>query len=402
MTERLMRDIKHRPSTWGAQLKKQMKEAGITQVKLAKQVGISPRQLNRILNDGVTTEETQLKLGHGMIGLTKRDSLYCHVDYLRLRFEFAEAKSLITELMHLRSETFDHTDRALYGYNGTYQRGDIRVMTSDPESKLGTLLEMHGSGCRQLEMALARDGRDWVSFFYDCAALNAKFKRLDIAINDTLGIINVPRWIEKAKRGEYVSTFRTFRDFGQMKKEHRGATLQFGSPQSDIQFVIYQKDIEQFQKNGSDLDLAPIKNRFEIRLQNKLADKAVELFMSDQTPEDIVFGIIDHYLRFVTPMKSKDKVDWPLDPEWETFMGANRDEIQLFMKPEPVTINKELAWLRKQVAPTMKMVQNLDAVLGTDQLQEMINEAELSKHHKALLNDVLEDNQKGDYADQSK
>lgn len=148
MTERLIRDIKHRPSTWGAQLKKQMKEAGITQVKLAKQVGISPRQLNRILNDGVTTEETQLKLGHGMIGLTKRDSLYCHVDYLRLRFEFAEAKSLIQELMHLRSETFGHTDRALYGYNGTYQRGDIRVMTSDPESKLGTLLEMHGSGCR--------------------------------------------------------------------------------------------------------------------------------------------------------------------------------------------------------------------------------------------------------------
>lgn len=49
----------------------------------------------------------------------------------------------------------------------------------------------------------------------------------------------------------------------------------------------------------------------------------------------------------------------------------------------------------------MKMVQNLDAVLGTDPLQEMINEAELSQHHKALLNDVLEDNQKGDYADQS-
>lgn len=127
-------------------------EAGITQVKFAKQVGISPRQLNRILNDGVTTEKTQLKLGNGMIGLTKRDSLYCHVDYLRLWFEFAGAKSLIKELMHLRSETFDHTDRALYGYNGTYQRGDIRVMTSDPESKLGTLLD-----ARQW-LSSARDG----------------------------------------------------------------------------------------------------------------------------------------------------------------------------------------------------------------------------------------------------
>lgn len=402
MTERLMRDLKHRSSTWGEQFKKQMKEAGITQVKLAKQVGISARQLSRILNRYVTTEEMQLKLGHAMIGLTQRDSLYCHVDYLRLRFEFVEAEMLIKDLMHLRFDTFHHTNRGLYGYDETYQRGDVRVMTSMPGSKLGTLLEMHGSGCRQLESALERDGRDWVGFFYECSELNAKFKRLDIAINDTLGIIDVPRWIEKAKRGEYVSTFRTFRDFGQMKKEQRGATLQFGSPQSDIQFVIYQKNIEQFQKNGVDIDLAPIKNRFEIRLQNKLADRAVEEFMCDVSPEEIVFGIIEHYLRFVTPMKSKDKSEWPLDPEWETFMGANRNEVKLFMQPEPVTINKELAWLRKQVAPTMKMVQNLDSLLGTDQLQEMINEAELTDHHKALLNDVLEDNQKGDYADQSK
>ncbi len=124
--------------------------------------------------------------------------------------------------------------------------------------------------------------------------------------------------------------------------------------------------------------------------------------MSGELPEKIVFGIINRYLRFVIPIKSKDKAEWPLDPEWETFIGANRNDIKLFMKPEPVTINKEMVWLRKQVAPTLKMIQNLDSALGTDQLQEMINEAELSDHHKALLNDILEDNQKGDYADESK
>ncbi|WP_203650029.1 replication initiation factor domain-containing protein [Secundilactobacillus yichangensis] len=191
-----------------------------------------------------------MKIGHGMIRLTQRDSLFCHVDYLRVRFEFATAENLITELMYLNLKTFYRSERALYGYRESYQRDDIRIMTSDPGSKLGTLLEMHSSGCRQLELALARDHRDWVSFFYDCSELNAKFKRLDIAINDTLGIIDVPRWIEKAKRDEFGSTFKSFRDFGQMKKERRGATLQFGSPQSDIQFVIYQKDIEQYQKNG--------------------------------------------------------------------------------------------------------------------------------------------------------
>lgn len=100
--------------------------------------------------------------------------------------------------------------------------------------------------------------------------------------------------------------------------------------------------------------------------------------MCDVSLEKIVFGIIEHYLRFVTPMKSKDKSEWPLDPEWETFMGANCNEVKLFIQPEPITINKELAWLRKQVAPTIKMVQNLDSLLGTDQLQEMINEAELN------------------------
>lgn len=55
--------------------------------------------------------------------------------------------------------------------------------------------------------------------------------------------------------------------------------------------------------------------------------------MRDVSPEAIIFGIIEHYLRLVTPMKSKDKSEWPLDLEWETFMGANRNEVRLFIQP---------------------------------------------------------------------
>lgn len=109
-----------------------------------------------------------------------------------------------------------------------------------------------------------------------------------------------------------------------------------------------------------------------------------------QDAEAVVFGIINHYLRIVTPQGSKNLADCPLDPDWQTFIGDNRNHLKLAMQPEPITLDSVLNWLKKQVAPSLKMVQQVDSLNGTDMIADMINAAEFSPQQKTLLKEVLE------------
>ena len=67
------------------------------------------------------------------------------------------------------------------------------------------------------------------------------------------------------------------------------------------------------------------------------------------------------------------------------FIGETRESIQLTPQPEPYTLQKALNWLQRQVAPTIKMVQELDKENHTTILKDMIEQAELKDKHKHLL-----------------
>ncbi|WP_366920432.1 replication initiation factor domain-containing protein, partial [Streptococcus pneumoniae] len=100
-------------------------------------------------------------------------------------------------------------------------------------------------------------------------------KRLDLAINDKTGILNIPVLTEKCQQEECISVFRSFKSYrsGELvrkeEKECMGNTLYIGSLQSEVYFCIYEKDYEQYKKNDIPIEDAEVKNRFEIRLKNE-------------------------------------------------------------------------------------------------------------------------------------
>lgn len=47
----------------------------------------------------------------------------------------------------------------------------------------------------------------------DCLTASGKMKRLDLAINDKAGILNIPKLKEKYKAGECISYFRKQKDY---------------------------------------------------------------------------------------------------------------------------------------------------------------------------------------------
>ena len=106
-------------------------------------------------------------------------------------------------------------------------------------------------------------------------------KRLDLAINDKTGILNIPHLTEKCRNEECISVFRSFKSYrsGELvrrgEKECMGNTLYIGSLQSEVYFCIYEKDYEQYKKHDIPIADAEVKNRFEIRLKNERAFYAI-------------------------------------------------------------------------------------------------------------------------------
>lgn len=80
--------------------------------------------------------------------------------------------------------------------------------------KIPFLLELKGKGCRQFESYLLAQERSWYDFFMDALVEGGVMKRLDLAINDRTGLLDIPESIEKCKNEECISKFRSFKNYG--------------------------------------------------------------------------------------------------------------------------------------------------------------------------------------------
>ena len=359
-------------------LKDRRNEYGISQNKLATACGLSRPYLNQIENGGVTAStKTMRKIFNQLESFNPDLPLSLLFDYVRIRFPTTDARKIIQEILHLKFDYMLHEDYAFYSYQEQYVMGDIVVMLSHEEDK-GVLLELKGRGCRQFETFLLAQKRSWYDFFEDCLKAGGVMKRLDLAINDLVGLLDIPDLTKKCQKEECISLFRTFKSYrsGELlkadEKDGMGNTLYIGSLKSEVYFCLYEKDYEQYIKLGIPLDKTETKNRFEIRLKNDRAYHAIQDLLKGRSIESTTFSIINRYLRFA-------------DKQWGRFIGRNRKEIQLTSEPKPYTIERTLNWLGRQVAPTWKMAKELDRLNQTTYIQDMVQNARLSDRHKKIL-----------------
>ena len=218
-------------------------------------------------------------------------------------------------------------------------------------------------------------------------------KRLDLAINDRAGILDIPDLTAKCNREECVSLFRSFKSYasGELVKHNEqdkagmGHTLYIGSLKSEVYFCCYEKNYEQYAKLGVPIEEAPIKNRFEIRLKDERAYYAVRELLTHYDAEQTAFSIINHYIRFVDREPEKRKTDWKLNDRWAWFIGKDRPPIKLTTDPEPYTLERTLGWISRQVAPTLKMLKKIDAGNSTSYLKEIEDNAKLTEKHLQII-----------------
>ena len=373
-------------------LLKEYREAySVSQNKLAISCGITREYLNKIESGSVLPSENLMRSIFAHLQSFDPDCpLTLLFDYVRIRFPTTDAKKVIQEILHLKFDFMLHEEYAFYSYQEQFVMGDITVMVSQ-EIEKGVLLELKGRGCRQFESFLLAQRRSWFDFFRDCLASGAVMKRLDLAINDRVGILDIPELTRKCKNEECVSLFRSFKSYrsGELvrseEKMDMGNTLYIGSLKSEVYFCLYEKDYEQYMKLGIPLEDTETKNRFEIRLKNDRAAHAMTDLLRGKNIERTTFSIINRYLRFVNQDERKRRTQWETNERWLWFIGENRREIQLTTAPQPYTIERTLNWLSHQVAPTLKMVMKLEQLKETTYIKDMLREAKLSEHHTKIL-----------------
>lgn len=375
------------------ELKKKRHEFHVTQDVLTHQLGVEKTYISKIENGNRKASEQLLEAMEKCLEEYDPDNpLEILFDYVRIRFPTDEVKKVVEKIMHLRLEYFLHQDYAFYGYAEQYVLGDITVMVS-PDKKKGILLELKGKGCRQYERYLKAQKRTWYDFLMESRSIGAVMKRIDLAINDCIGLLDVPMLAKKVKNGECISVFRSFRNYesGEMLrtrdqyKKEMGNTLYLGSMKSEIYFCVYEKDYEQYVKNGIPLEESKVKNRFEIRLKDERAELAVDDLLGKQDAGFTAFGIINRYVRFVDKKKGKKRGEWKLNEKWQRFLGMQDRVLHLTMEPEPYTFERTLRWLEKQVAPTLTVVMEVDKNNDTNVMADIMNRVKLKDHHEKLI-----------------
>ncbi|WP_368901389.1 MobT family relaxase [Oceanobacillus oncorhynchi] len=377
---------------WYHLLKEKRLEYGVSQNKLATHAGITRQYVSQMETGKVNTSET---LKETLFDILERFNpeapLEILFDYVRIRFLSTDPVPIIEDILQLKMEYMLHEEYAFYSYIEQYVYGDITVMVSPDEDK-GCLLELKGKGCRQFENFLLAQQRTWFDFFMHVFRVGGVFKRIDLAINDKTGILDVPFLTQKCHNEECISVFRSFKSYrsGELvhgeEKRDMGNTLYIGSLKSDVYFCIYEKDYEQFVKYGVSLEDTEVKNRLEIRLKNDRAYHAIVDLMMYEDAGRTSFSIINRYIRFVDKDEKKRRSSWKVNADWQRFLdfGVNR-KISLTTKPEPYTFDKTLRWLAHQVAPTWKLATKLDEINQTTVIADMLKQAKLTERHQKLL-----------------
>ena len=366
---------------------------GVSQTKLAVMAGISREHLSRIESGKVAvTEEMKVKLLEALEKFNPEVPLTMLFDYVRIRFPTLDIGHIIKDILQLNIQYMIHEDFGHYSYTEHYYIGDIFVYTSPDEEK-GVLLELKGKGCRQFESYLLAQERSWYDFLMDALVDGGVMKRLDLAINDHTGMLDIPELTEKCRNEECVSVFRSFKSYasGELVKHEEqdkagmGYTLYIGSLKSEVYFCVYEKSYEQYIKLGIPIEEAPIKNRFEIRLKNERAYYAVRDLLTYYDAERTAFSIINRYVRFVDKKADKKRSDWKLSVRWAWFIGENREPLKLTTKPEPYTLDRTLRWIQRQVDPTLKMLETITAKTGIDYLKEIRKSTKLTEKHYKII-----------------
>jgi phage replication initiation protein len=141
------------------------------------------------------------------------------------------------------------------GYQNCAIAGHARVYYNG-QPGMGKHVSLPGQACRELEASGALERDDvggWPGFLGQLRSKGYHITRLDVALDDRDGQLDIGTMREAAEAGHYTSPWQAFEIVRSRKRrgEDFGDTLYFGSPRSDVHLRVYDKAAERSAKGES-------------------------------------------------------------------------------------------------------------------------------------------------------
>jgi phage replication initiation protein len=283
---------------------------------------------------------------------TNQSGLRSLVDWVQVTFLHVKNLREVLEIIGMEDAEFADMENGLFGYRGQLRRGNISVLY-DGQPGTGIHLLMTGSGCRQFE---EESEIDWYIFFKRIIEVQGRLTRLDVAVDDFEGYFKVPYLIRISKEGRCRSKFKKARYMETIDLEDGstgGSTIYFGSPSSDIQIRVYEKNHER-EAAGKELEEGTeIWNRTEIQARDERAFMIAAYIASGEMElGQIVAGILKNYVNFCDKDKDSNKGRWAVSKFWLKFLG-DVEPLKLTLVAKDKTLEDSQDWIDKQVDKTL-------------------------------------------------
>lgn len=394
------------------ELKRIRLELGFTQRKMASIIGYSYYNYRNIEQGQRSISKEFEKHLFSFLNRKSETMLEGSVDWLKIRFKTLDFKQVIEQVLQLKPTDFFLEEKSLYSYSSMVTYGAIRVLYSESEKKAesGTLIDLTGGGCRELELLLMQQGRNWFDFLHD-VFLFAEETRKDRALEDFLAFPrfdialdelykksgNIDLFDIKARifaNKIIMRRFKTFTAIEGLKKVdsrfvNQGLTLNFGSRQSSVMIRFYQKDYEQALLKDVSVEyireVYNFKNRYEVELHDtKAFDVIKEWYTMETDLTRIGARLLNNYF---------EVMDWQghYDNQWDNLVGT-QEGFKFVTRPREVNYDRTKHWVTKQVSSALKLLKIADIVYQTDEVSEIISEAYLSNNHTKIAEEICERN----------
>lgn len=266
--------------------------------------------------------------------------------------------------------------------------------------KMGVHFEFSGQGCRILEQE-----KNWMDWFKILDNMNVRYSRLDIALDDFIGLLDFDVMEEKIKKGEVISLSRTRNidsslDFKKAEKldnngNSKGKTIYFGNRQSLMMIRFYDKKKEQEEKKlFCSYDFW---QRYEIVLKREKATDFINKLKTGVDFAELYLKVLAGLIRFVDRGSDKNKARWKTSEFWNTFI-KNSEGVKLKSKNLDPSLDKTIKWIDESVLTSLQLLSEV-AKLGDLDFLEILKTSrarEKSDRQKSMLNEfnLLNEEQK--------
>ncbi|MGC2922164.1 replication initiation factor domain-containing protein [Leuconostoc mesenteroides subsp. dextranicum] len=368
---------------------------GVTQKELSVTMGINEKTIRRIENkeQGISERFVNKLLA---VYPELAQIIEVQLDWVSLTFPDLTSKQVIDDVLRLQdnlflerptSQNFYTREMAFAGEKNIYIQDFAPFKNPETqaiEQKFGTTLYLTGKGTRLFEKALLEQSMNWRNFFEKARQYRGHLTRLDIAINDKWGLLNMNDLVKAVQEKRFWSKSKSYAVHGNVDD---GWTVDFGkSP-----FVIraYDKHKEQANK-GYDTD---VKTRVELELHQDKAEYVLDEWLNhDKKLVDITFDILYTYLWFtdepIDAQKLKsDKVREVIEqtvepmPAW-SLLTALGNRMKFVRQPKKQSVERIEKWVLQSVVPSLAVLKKTG---HWHEIIEAINSVELSAEHQKLV-----------------